>query len=139
MKVKVQVELCASLTDADEDERYGAARHLTNNKESVVVYASDDEPNSIVAEFSIIKARQGDVADGIARELRFWVNSYSQSTISFPDDSSRAVKTLRSRYTRKQGQYLAFIYYYAKFKGYPPAEADMQRYFETTPPSCMVW
>jgi repressor LexA len=38
-------------------------------------------------------------------------------------------------YTHKQGQYLAFIYYYTKIHGRPPAEADMQRYFKTTPPT----
>ena len=37
--------------------------------------------------------------------------------------------------TAKQGQYLAFIYYYTKLNGQPPAESDMQRYFGTTPPS----
>lgn len=42
---------------------------------------------------------------------------------------------MESRYTVKQGQYLAFIYYYTKVNGHPPAEADMQRYFQTTPPS----
>ncbi|MGF1497376.1 MAG: LexA family protein [Elainellaceae cyanobacterium] len=36
-------------------------------------------------------------------------------------------------YTKKQGQYLAFIYYYTKLNGCPPAERDMQRYFESTP------
>jgi len=40
-----------------------------------------------------------------------------------------------SRPTEKQGQYLAFIYYYTKVNGQPPAEADMQRYFAVTPPS----
>ena len=39
------------------------------------------------------------------------------------------------RYTHKQGQYLAFIYYYSKIHGRPPAEADMQRFFKTTPPT----
>ena len=39
------------------------------------------------------------------------------------------------RYTHKQGQYLAFIYYYSKIIGRPPAEADMQRFFKTTPPT----
>ena len=39
------------------------------------------------------------------------------------------------KYTTKQGQYLAFIYYYTKLNGRPPAEADMQRYFKTTPPT----
>jgi len=39
------------------------------------------------------------------------------------------------RYTQKQGRYLAFIYYYSKLHGVAPAEADMQRYFNVTPPS----
>lgn len=38
-------------------------------------------------------------------------------------------------FTHKQGQYLAFIYYYSKVNGKPPAEADMQRYFRVSPPS----
>jgi len=39
------------------------------------------------------------------------------------------------KFTRKQGQYLAFIYNYTKISGRPPAEADMQRHFRVTPPS----
>jgi Mn-dependent DtxR family transcriptional regulator len=39
------------------------------------------------------------------------------------------------RYTEKQGQYLAFIYYYTKMHGRAPAELDMQKYFKVTPPS----
>ncbi len=38
-------------------------------------------------------------------------------------------------FTHKQGQYLAFIYYYSRVNGRPPAEADMQRYFRVSPPS----
>lgn len=38
-------------------------------------------------------------------------------------------------YTPRQGQYLAFIYYYTKIHGVPPAEADMQRYFRVSPPA----
>ena len=38
-------------------------------------------------------------------------------------------------YTEKQGQYLAFIYYYIKINGQSPAETDMQRYFNVSPPS----
>jgi repressor LexA len=38
-------------------------------------------------------------------------------------------------YTRRQGQFLAFIYYYTKVNGRPPAEADMERYFQVSPPS----
>ena len=42
---------------------------------------------------------------------------------------------MKHTYTHKQGQYLAFIHYYSKIHGYPPAEADIQRYFKVTPPS----
>jgi Mn-dependent DtxR family transcriptional regulator len=42
---------------------------------------------------------------------------------------------MEPQYTVKQGQYLAFIYYYTKLNGYPPAERDMQHYFKTTPPT----
>ncbi|MCF7708094.1 MAG: MarR family transcriptional regulator [Verrucomicrobia bacterium] len=38
-------------------------------------------------------------------------------------------------YTKKQGQYLAFIYYYTKLNRRAPAEADIQRYFQVSPPS----
>jgi len=37
--------------------------------------------------------------------------------------------------TPKQGQYLAFIYYYTKINRRAPAEADFQRYFRVSPPS----
>jgi DNA-binding MarR family transcriptional regulator len=39
------------------------------------------------------------------------------------------------RYTPKQGQYLSFIYYYTKLHRVPPAESDLQRYFEVSPPA----
>ena len=38
-------------------------------------------------------------------------------------------------YTAKQGQYLAFIYYYTKIHGRSPSEADMQGYFRVSPPA----
>jgi DNA-binding MarR family transcriptional regulator len=37
-------------------------------------------------------------------------------------------------FTAKQGQYLAFIYYYTKIHRMPPAEADFRRFFRVTPP-----
>ena len=39
------------------------------------------------------------------------------------------------RFTALQGQYLAFIYAYTKIHRRPPAEADLQRFFQVTPPS----
>ena len=39
-----------------------------------------------------------------------------------------------TRFTHRQGQYLAFLDAYTKVNGRPPAEADFQRYFKVTPP-----
>jgi len=36
--------------------------------------------------------------------------------------------------TAKQGQYLAFINYYTKIHGTPPADSDFRRFFRVTPP-----
>jgi Mn-dependent DtxR family transcriptional regulator len=41
----------------------------------------------------------------------------------------------KKAYTAKQGQYLAFIFYYTKIHGVSPAESDMQNYFKVSPPS----
>ena len=44
-------------------------------------------------------------------------------------------KSGATRFTHKQGHYLAFIYTYAHMFGRPPAETDMQRHFRVSPPS----
>ncbi len=53
-----------------------------------------------------------------------------------PEDAEAADPAPREvePFTRKQGQYLAFLYYYTKIHGKPPAEADPQRFFRVTPP-----
>jgi Mn-dependent DtxR family transcriptional regulator len=38
-------------------------------------------------------------------------------------------------FTKRQGQYLAFIYTYIKINRKSPAEADIQRYFKVSPPT----
>ena len=38
-------------------------------------------------------------------------------------------------FTPKQGQYLAVIHAYTLVNGRPPAQADMQRFFQVTPPT----
>ena len=42
---------------------------------------------------------------------------------------------MHTAFTDRQGQYLAFIYYYDKINRRPPAEADIQRYFNVSPPT----
>jgi tetratricopeptide (TPR) repeat protein len=39
-------------------------------------------------------------------------------------------KSIQNKYTPKQGQYLAFIYQYSLIHGIPPAEAELERYFQ---------
>ena len=38
-------------------------------------------------------------------------------------------------FTPKQGQYLAFIYNYARIHQQAPAESDLERYFQVSPPA----
>jgi DNA-binding MarR family transcriptional regulator len=59
--------------------------------------------------------------------------SYAAFMIAQPP--SREVEQSMPRYTEKQGQYLAFIYYYAKIHGHSPSEAELQSYFGVTPPT----
>jgi repressor LexA len=42
---------------------------------------------------------------------------------------------MTAAYTPRQGQFLAFIYYYTRVNGRPPAERDVERYFKTSPPA----
>ena len=89
----------------------------------------------ITAVFAINKARQMDVVDKIGR--RFWdVGDYQTSSISFPKKTPRWYQPRASKkITPKQGQYLAFIYYYIKLNCRSPAERDIQYYFQVTPPT----
>jgi repressor LexA len=42
---------------------------------------------------------------------------------------------MEDKYTPRQGEYLAFIYYYTKIHGYAPSEADIEGYFKVSWPS----
>ncbi len=58
---------------------------------------------------------------------------------TFTDEDDEAAEAVTHEatppFTPKQGQYLAFIYYYTKIHGRAPAEADLQRYFRVSPPA----
>ena len=49
--------------------------------------------------------------------------------------SSTAYNLGAQGFTEKQGHYLAFIYTYSHMFRCPPAEADLQRHFQVSPPS----
>src|SRR3972149_6602292 len=42
---------------------------------------------------------------------------------------------MKPTHTERQGQFLAYIHQYSIVNGRAPAEADMQRFFQITPPS----
>jgi DNA-binding MarR family transcriptional regulator len=48
---------------------------------------------------------------------------------------NRAAADSHPDFTPRQGQYLAFIHTYTLVNGRPPAHADIQRFFQVTPPS----
>lgn len=137
MNVKVEVELCSPPTQVDRKEIYAAAEYLTNDINSIEISVPKNKSNIIIAEFTINKSRQIDVVDKIGKEFSYRIRNYNQSSISFPKKTSTSSTNFQDtkQYTPKQGQYLAFIFYYTKLNGYPPAEADIQRYFKTTPPT----
>jgi DNA-binding MarR family transcriptional regulator len=48
---------------------------------------------------------------------------------------NRAASDSHPDFTPRQGQYLAFIHAYTLVNGRPPAQADIQRFYQVTPPS----
>ena len=42
---------------------------------------------------------------------------------------------MKADYTERQGQYLAYLHHYSVLNGCAPAEAEMQRFFQVTPPT----
>ena len=49
--------------------------------------------------------------------------------------SCRSPNAGQAQFSERQGQYLAFIYAYTQVNKRPPAQADLQQYFEVTPPT----
>lgn len=136
MNVRVEVKLDGSPAAIHKQAMCDAAEDLTDNKSSIEIYIPKRGDNVIIAEFTITKARQVEVVDKIGKRFHY-IENYTDSSISFPKKAARKKSPLKS-YTTKQGQYLAFIYYYTKVNGYPPAERDMQKYFKATPPTVHV-
>jgi catechol 2,3-dioxygenase-like lactoylglutathione lyase family enzyme len=76
----------------------------------------------------------------LAGYRRFYVSDPFDNRLEFlekaPGGSVGAGrKKALSRFTDTQGQYLAFIASYVRMFGRAPAETDMQRYFQVSPPS----
>ena len=94
MKVSVTIDLTVPALKKHWGQMRGATRVLTDAKNSVQVSQPAGNPKRLEVSFSVPKARQADVVDGIAREFWYWMEDYGTSTIAF--ESARR-RTRRSR------------------------------------------
>ena len=74
----------------------GAARVLTDAKNSMQVSQPAGNPKRLKVSFSVPKARQADVVDGIARQFRHWMEDYGASTIGFESAPRRTGRSRKS-------------------------------------------
>lgn len=140
MNVKVEVELDCSVKDKHRKEMYNAAERLTDDKKSVFISIPSNRSKTVIAEFTIKKARQIDVVDDIGRGFSYYVTDYNTSSISFsapPKKSKKrkqpSIKKIdKVEFTEKQGQYLAFINKFIKTNGHSPKLFDFVSQFCVT-------
>jgi hypothetical protein len=84
LNVKVEIKFRPTPEKQNYDEMFNAAESLTNNHHSISIYQCRRQKNTLVAEFTMIKARQIDVVDRIGREFSYEIEDYLESSISFP-------------------------------------------------------
>ena len=94
MKVTVTIALAVPALKKHWRQMRGAAKVLTDAKNSVQVSQPVGNPKRLVVSFSVPKAHQADVVDGIARQFWYWIEDYGTSTIAFESEPRR---TRRSR------------------------------------------
>ena len=98
MNVRVQIDLSVPPARKHLDEMLSAADLLTDNQKSVRVSVPPDNPKSMIADFTIPKARQMDVVDKIMRRFALFMEDYQDQTIWFP---KRPRKKTTESLTRK--------------------------------------
>src|SRR5689334_16566887 len=95
MQVCVEVHLSVRPTTEHREQARLAAGYLTDDDASVRISFPLKTPKRVLAEFTIPKARQMDVVDGIAKT--FWdVKDYGTCTIWFPKPEKKKRRTGRS-------------------------------------------
>jgi hypothetical protein len=96
MIVRLQI-LFDEPTAVDKADLRSVARRLTNNRTNVRVFAQEDSPGWLVAEFSMPTEAQCTAVARIDRALRFDLENRVDSIISFPKepDADRAPRRKR--------------------------------------------
>lgn len=92
MNVKVEVELDCSAKDKHRKEMYDAAERLTDDKKSILISIPSNRLKTVIAEFTIKKARQIDVVDDIGREFSYCLTDYNDSLILFQSSQKKSRK-----------------------------------------------
>ena len=85
MEVRVQIDLSVSAGKKHLAEMRSAADQLTDDEESVRVFVPPESPTSMIAEFTMPKARQMDVADTIMRRFALYMDDFADQTLWFPN------------------------------------------------------
>lgn len=117
-----------------EDEMAGRLRGATPRGSNLVIRLTlddiDDLAGHLAAEANHCREPR------VRRVLDAVYDRLASIEHTFTDEQSPAetVDHASTPFTAKQGQYLAYIYYYTKIHGRPPAESDLRRFFQVTPP-----
>lgn len=108
MKVIDYIELSVPAGERHLKEMRDAAESLTDNPESIVVYAEPDAPTVVVAEFTMTKARQIDIDDKILHCFALDMPDYENQSIVFPRSEAEERKAQkaseRAKAKRKQAR-----------------------------------
>jgi len=137
LNVKVEVELDCSAKDKHRKEMYDVAERLTDDKKNILISIPSNRLRTVIAEFTIKKARQIDVVDDIGREFLYCLSDYNESSIVFQSSQKKSRKrkpsSIKKRdnvgFTEKQGQYLAFINKFIEINGHSPKLSDFVNQF----------
>ena len=88
MKVRLEIQF-ESPTAEDEDSLRGLALGLTNDQDSVRVVAREDQPDWLVAEFTMPTEAQYKAVDTIDARIRFSLWNRMDSIICFPKTAAQ--------------------------------------------------
>ena len=97
MNVRVQIDLSVPPVEKHIDALRSAAQYLTDDEQSVQITFPADKPESLIAGFTITKARQMDVVDKIMRECAMCMEDYQDQTVWFPKVSGKKSPRKKSK------------------------------------------
>lgn len=84
MSVCVQVDLTVPARQTHLHEMASAARSMTDDQRSIRVSTISEDPKSMLAGFTMPKARQVDLVDKIMHEFALFMENYSTQSVWFP-------------------------------------------------------